>query len=258
MASEKEDPYRREYRDRMLLESEHAPGGVILYYADGGEEIIRVNQYIVDLFECESVDEFLELVHGSFRGFVYTDDVDASEDSIWGQVDARDSYDHIYYRIRTKSGKLVNVDDYGRLVEEHDGLGSRPVFHVFIKAIEQGGSVDWLTGLPDMARFLHLAQLGVDALFERGERPAVLALDLVGLKAYNMKYGAMRATGCCRRSPRRCAATSAGKLARGSRKTITMPTHRARCSDSEWTPSSTISETTRKCRRCPSASEPTC
>jgi EAL domain-containing protein (putative c-di-GMP-specific phosphodiesterase class I) len=55
--------------------------------------------------------------------------------------------------------------------------------------IEQGGSVDWLTGLPDMARFLKLAQLGVNAIFERGERPAVLALDLIGLKAYNMKYG---------------------------------------------------------------------
>lgn len=189
MASEKEYPYRRNYKDKMSLESEHAPGGVVLYYADGGEEIIHVNQYVVDLFECESVDEFLELVHGSFRGFVFTDDVDASEDSIWGQVDARDNYDHIYYRIRTKSGKLVSVDDYGRLIEEHDGPGSRPVFHVFIKAIEQGGSIDWLTGLPDMARFLQLAQLGVDAIFERGERPAVLALDLIGLKAYNMKYG---------------------------------------------------------------------
>ena len=189
MASEREDPYRREYREKMLLGSEHAPGGVFLYFADGDEEIIHVNQYIIDLFECESVDEFLEHTHGSFKGFVYADDIDASENSIWGQVDAHDNYGHIYYRIKTKSGKLVNVDGYGRLIEEYDGPGSRPVFYVFIMKIEQGGSVDWLTGLPDMARFLKLVQLEVDALFERGEQPAVLALDLIGLKAYNMKYG---------------------------------------------------------------------
>ena len=83
----------------------------------------------------------------------------------------------------------MNVDGYGRLVEEHDGPGSRPVFHAFVIKVEQGGSVDWLTGLPDMARFFQLAQLGVDAMFERGERPAILALDLIGMKAYNMKYG---------------------------------------------------------------------
>ena len=184
-----DNPLRREYRDKMLLESEHAPGGIILHYADGDEEIIHVNQYVVDLFECESVDEFFELTHGSFKGFVYTDDIDASEESIWSQVDAHDNYGHIYYRIKTKSGKLVNVDGYGRLVEEHDGPGSRPVFHAFVIKVEQGGSVDWLTGLPDMARFFQLAQLGVDAMFERGERPAILALDLIGMKAYNMKYG---------------------------------------------------------------------
>ena len=189
MVSAKENPYRREYREKMLLNSEHAPGGVMVYYADGDEEIIHVNQYIVDLFECESVDEFLELTHGSFKGFVYSDDIDASEDSIWGQISTHDSFDHIYYRIKTKSGELVNVDDYGRLIEHRDGPDSRSVFHVFIMKIERGGSVDWLTGLPDMARFLQLAQLGVDALFERGEQPAVLALDLIGLKAYNMKYG---------------------------------------------------------------------
>ena len=189
MACEEDNPYRLNYRDTYPLDSECAPGGVIVYFADGDEEIIHVNQYIIDLFECDSVDEFLRHTRGSFKEFVYSDDIDASEDSIWGQVDAHNNYDHIYYRIKTKTGKLVNVDDYGRLIEHPDGPDSRPVFHVFIMKIEQGGSVDWLTGLPDMARFLKLAQLGTDAIFERGERPALLALDLIGLKAYNMKYG---------------------------------------------------------------------
>lgn len=102
MAYEEDNPYRRNYQDKYPLESEYAPGGVIVYYADGDEEIIHVNQYIVDLFECDSVDEFLKHTHGSFKEFVYSDDIDASEDSIWGQVDAHDNYDHIYYRIKNQ------------------------------------------------------------------------------------------------------------------------------------------------------------
>ena len=62
-----DNPLRREYRDKMLLESEHAPGGIILHYADGDEEIIHVNQYVVDLFECESADEFFELTKADAR-----------------------------------------------------------------------------------------------------------------------------------------------------------------------------------------------
>ena len=170
----------------MFLDSEHAPGGIIVYYADGDEEIIHVNQYVIDLFECATVDEFLDHVHGSFRGFVHGDDIGAAEDSIWGQVCEQDSFDHIYYRIETKSGRLVSIEDFGRLIETS---GSRPVFHVFIAEVTQGYAVDWLTGLPDMSRFQALARMGVAIMEARGERPAVLALDLIGLKSYNTQYG---------------------------------------------------------------------
>lgn len=253
-----DNPLRREYRDKMPLESEHAPGGIILHYADGDEEIIHVNQYVVDLFECESIDEFFELTHGTFKGFVYTDDIDASEESIWSQVDTHDNYGHIYYRIKTKSGKLVNVDGYGRLVEEHDGPGSRPVFHAFVIKVEQGGSVDWLTGLPDMARFFQLAQLGVDAMFERGERPAILALDLIGMKAYNMKYGRDAGDRLLQAFAEACAGISAGRRARASRRTTSTPSPRARCSGNGWMASSMISGSARTCPRFPYAPGRTC
>ena len=188
MANEKK-PYRLAYQEECPLQSACAPGGVVVYYADGDEEIIHVNQYVVDLFECDTVDEFLEMTQGSFKEFVYAEDVAASEASIRRQADARNSYDHVYYRIETKSGKLVSVADYGRLIEHPDGADGRAMINSFIVKVERGGSVDWLTGLPDMARFLRLAQLGIDAMVGRGERPAVLALDLIGLKAYNLKYG---------------------------------------------------------------------
>ena len=178
--------YRGCYEETMLLNSEHAPGGVIVYYADGDEEIIHVNQYVIDLFECDSHDDFLDLVQGSFRGFVHGEDIASAEDSIWGQVEKHDNLDHINYRIQTKTGKLVNIEDFGRLV---DDTGDRPVFHVFIIEAEQRGAVDWLTGLAGMVRFHELAAMGADTIHNRGERPVAVALDLIGMKAYNTQYG---------------------------------------------------------------------
>lgn len=44
MAREEDNPYRLDYQDRFPLESEYTLGGEIVYYADGNEEIIHVNQ----------------------------------------------------------------------------------------------------------------------------------------------------------------------------------------------------------------------
>ena len=82
------------YEDRVQLSSEEIPGGFVRYFADGDEEIVHVNQYVLELFECDSVDEFLELTHGSFRHFVYDDDMSSVEEGIWGQVHGRKSLDH--------------------------------------------------------------------------------------------------------------------------------------------------------------------
>ena len=171
---------------RVFMETEHAPGGIIIYYADGDEELIHVNQYVLDLFECETFEELYELTGGSFRGFVHDEDIDSTEDSIWGQVDKQENLDHIYYRIETKTGKLVNIEDFGRLVERD---GERPVFYVFIIEAKHIGFVDWLTGLPGMLRFHHLATLAAEAMRMRGKQPAAIALDLVGLKSFNTQYG---------------------------------------------------------------------
>lgn len=178
---------RGTYTDRLLIDSEYAPGGVVVYYADGDEEIIHVNQYVLDMFECATVDEFLEHTHGSFRGMVFADDLDITEDYIWRQVADRRGLDHIYYRIQTKSGRITTVDDFGRLVESSDG--DRPVFYVFVSEVTQGGYVDWLTGLPSMTRFFALAQTSVAGIRERGDQPVAVALNLAGMKTYNARHG---------------------------------------------------------------------
>lgn len=178
--------FRSVYKDRLLLDSEAAPGGFIAYYADGEEEIIHANRYIIDLFECDSVNEFLELTQGTFRHFVYSDDLAAAEDSIWGQVRKRSGMDHVYYRIKTKTGKLVSVTDYGKIVQPVES--GRPYFEVFISPVSPDSFIDWLTGLSGMVRFYDLAHMGASTLAARGERTVAVAFDIMGMKTFNTRF----------------------------------------------------------------------
>lgn len=179
--------YATNYEDCLQLSSEAMPGGFVRYYADGDEEIIHANKYVIDLFECDSAQEFLELTQGSFRHFVYSEDLSAVEGSIWGQVRSRQNLDHVYYRIKTRSGKLVTVADYGRLV--NDSSYGRPVFEVFVARVSPESYVDWLTGLSGMVRFHELARMGASMLANLGQRIVAISLDIMGMKAFNTRYG---------------------------------------------------------------------
>lgn len=172
--------------DTVLIESDLVPGGFIVYYADGDEEILHANQFLIDLLECDSFEDFMEVTGGSFRGLMSLSDRGATEDSILAQVRERNGYDHVYYQIRTKSGRSVSVDDYGRLVERE---GERPRFYVFITEADKHGGSDWLTGLPVMAHFKYVADLELRSLTRRGERMALVVFDVMGMRMYNAIHG---------------------------------------------------------------------
>lgn len=70
------------FESSLQVDTEAIPGGYIRYYADGEEEIIHVNGYVVGLFECDDVEDFLALTKGSFKHFVCEDDLRAVENSI--------------------------------------------------------------------------------------------------------------------------------------------------------------------------------
>ena len=72
------------------------PGGFFIYEADGEEKLIYANLALARIFGCETVDELMNYVHGSFRGIVHPDDYSKIESSIDSQVgqDA-DHYDYV-------------------------------------------------------------------------------------------------------------------------------------------------------------------
>ncbi len=96
------------------------PAAMLIYEALGDEKILYVNNELVKMFECDSTEEFLEFVHGSFMGMLHPDDLDEIEASIWKQINESQGdvdNDFVDYRIITKKGNIKRVIDNGRLVD---------------------------------------------------------------------------------------------------------------------------------------------
>ena len=106
------------------------PGGFFIYTDDESEKILSVNEMLLDIFECDTLDEFVELTHGSFAGVVHPDDYEEVRKSIYEQISASDrNLDFIRYRIITKKGNIKHVRDYGHLVHRDSDVD---LFYVFI------------------------------------------------------------------------------------------------------------------------------
>ena len=106
------------------------PGGFFIYADNEDEKILSVNEMLLDIFECDTVDEFIELTNGSFAGIVHPEDYEAVRKSIYEQINQSDKkMDYVRYRIITKNGKVKYVRDYGHLVH---GDSDVDLFYVFV------------------------------------------------------------------------------------------------------------------------------
>lgn len=106
------------------------PGGFLIYHADEEERIIYANRGVLRIFQCDTLQEFREFTGNSFRGVVYSEDLEAVEESIRRQVFANQSdLDYVEYRIRRKDGTIRWVEDYGHFIR---GNPVGDIFYVFI------------------------------------------------------------------------------------------------------------------------------
>lgn len=109
--------------------TDEMPGGFFIYRDDDGR-ILYVNRAVLQLFGCETEEEFRALTGGTFRGLVHPEDVEDVEDSIREQI-AQNSFDldYVEYRIIRKDGSVCWVEDFGHFIET-EALGG--VFYVFL------------------------------------------------------------------------------------------------------------------------------
>lgn len=116
------DEMKRDVRFRLGFNMNdltwNAPNSLFIYEAHDDEKILYANLRCAQLFGCDDVEDFFELVGESFRNMVHPDDLDRVEHEIAAQIadPALQALDHVAYRIVCKDGTVKNVVDAGRLV----------------------------------------------------------------------------------------------------------------------------------------------
>lgn len=120
--------------DNLIKTSSFFPGGFFVYKADEKEEIIHLNDEVLYIYGCSTIEEFKKLTGNSFRGMVYKDDLDKVESSICKQICSNlKNLDYVEYRIQRLDGEIRYVEDFGKLVNTDDG----DYFFVFITDITE-------------------------------------------------------------------------------------------------------------------------
>ena len=113
----------------------HMPGGFFIYKAAKPEELLYANKATLDIYGCETMDEFKELTGYTFEGMVYPEDYENIVASIDEQVKNNDdNFDYVEYRIVRKDGSLRWVDDYGHYTHTNAYGG---IYYVFISDITE-------------------------------------------------------------------------------------------------------------------------
>ena len=135
-APELEAQYRYQlgFTPRDIADS--IPGAIMVHRAGGDGEILFANEEMMELFECDSLPEFMELTGGVFRNIVHPDDAVRMYEEMVGQVSLSDigAKSFVDYRIITKNGKVRNVAENGHLVEV-EGIGK--VFYVLMVDLDE-------------------------------------------------------------------------------------------------------------------------
>lgn len=96
--------------------AEGLPGGFITYHVEGYREIISFNRELMNIYGCETAEEFRQKTGNSIIGIVYSDDVEILTKSINSQItDDNDIY-NVEFRIKDNKGVVKYVNAIGRHV----------------------------------------------------------------------------------------------------------------------------------------------
>ena len=182
------------------------PGGFFIYTASGQEQILWADGNVIALFGCTTMEEFLELTGGSFKGMVHPDDLPKIENNIQSQtMYGEKRHDYVRYRIVTKDGGIRYIEDFGHLMHSTDGTG---YFYVFIIDVEQDEffnrarnsfaeaqifaqnvDADQLTGLYNMPQFYQTVQTLISDRTNRQKGITFIHFDIANFKLFNERYG---------------------------------------------------------------------
>ena len=149
-----------------------------------------------DMYKDTHPDDVARIADVAFRF--------ATEESAYEVVYRTKMKDSSGYRVVHAMGKHVYTESGERLAHVwytdegtyfEDTAGQRSeLSRVLSNALHEESLVrasnyDYLTGLPSMTYFFELAEAARESMVARGENPALLYMDLSGMKFFNAKYG---------------------------------------------------------------------
>ncbi|MBR1579987.1 MAG: EAL domain-containing protein [Selenomonadaceae bacterium] len=114
--------------------SEGMPGGFLVYRAREPYELLYANNQLMQLYECDSLDELRSFSGNSFRGCVVDEDWDELQQTIKNQLALSNDFDYVQFRAKTARGNVKYLENYGRLIPSVD---DGDAFYVFVVDVKQ-------------------------------------------------------------------------------------------------------------------------
>lgn len=176
---------------------------------------MRVVALVVSEGFCQQFDferaEAYELMNNNMYRDVHPDDVARISDAAFRFATEDQKYDVIYRAKVDEAYHIVHA--YGKHMYPEEGTRIAVVWYndegaysptseasevnlnqtlsraLHEESLYQQNYFDGLTGLPNMAYFFDLAEAGRKRMLEEGKEPALLFINLNGMKFYNRKYG---------------------------------------------------------------------
>ena len=202
-------------REKAFIESAPVPFGVY-GWVEGRVVALLLSAGFCKMFGYTDLeDAYRDTNEGLYR-FVHPDDAARIEEAARRFVTEGGPYE-VIYRTRNRSDSLYHIiHAYGLLVEaktdepmaniwymdegvfggdelpERAGLNRALSEALHEESILKASYYDHLTGLPSMTYFFELAGRTRDEILNGGSRPAILFMDMSGMKFFNQRHGFAR------------------------------------------------------------------
>ncbi len=182
------------------------PGGFFIYENGNGDGILYADENVLQMYDCETLEEFKEYVGNSFKGMVYSKDYQTIQNKIEAQTAFGEKrHDYVRYRIQSKNGTIRYIEDFGHLLH---GKGGKSFFYVFIVDVDRNeyfnrgkNSVaeaeilsgnterDPLTGLYNMPYFYNMVHALLSSPEGRRNDICFVHFDVPNFKLFNERNG---------------------------------------------------------------------
>lgn len=115
-----ENKQRTQFGFNLSDLSNSMPGAMLVCRATEDQEILFANRGMIDLLECDNFEDFMHYTGGTFFSILHEGEERAMKKEFHRQLDEKGNKNHtdfLTFRVITKKGRVITVEDIGRKVE---------------------------------------------------------------------------------------------------------------------------------------------